>query len=314
MESPSKREPALRLSSPYGPPGAIPPLAAQAAPPAPISGLATAALVLAIVGSMCFPVVAGVAAVLLGIAALVDIGRSQGAKGGAAVAWIAIAIASFTTLAYVAMFVAMFVSGARSASRHRTSSPPVYLPAPTTRPAPAPTGPRPRPAPTAAEVAMSKDTTTTETKVGTIVVVDIGSGARSLEAELRAQRTKAARASEKLVVQTTAVSCRPCLGLAASLADARMQRALAGVRLVRVDVNELGDELGALGVPHEAIPGLFLLGSDLRPADGITGGEWDDDTAANIAPVVGAFVGGKYTRRREAWKPGARSRPGGTSL
>ncbi len=44
------------------------------------------------------------------------------------------------------------------------------------------------------------------------------------------------------------------------------------------------------------------LGVNLTPRDGIDGGEWDDDIAQNIAPVLGAFVRGKYPARREAWK------------
>ena len=47
-------------------------------------------------------------------------------------------------------------------------------------------------------------------------------------------------------------------------------------------------------------------------SDGINGGEWDDDIAINIAPVLGPFVRGTYAKRRSPWKK--LPRPGGTVL
>jgi hypothetical protein len=90
-----------------------------------------------------------------------------------------------------------------------------------------------------------------------------------------------------------------------------MQTALAGVRLVRVDGILFHEDLDALRVPHDDIPGFFLLAPDLTPRDGIDGGEWGDDIAPNIAPVLGAFVRGKYAVRRSPWTP---LPPSGVSL
>jgi hypothetical protein len=92
-----------------------------------------------------------------------------------------------------------------------------------------------------------------------------------------------------------------------------MQGALAGVRLVRVDVNVLGQELNDLGVPTQKIPGFYLLGKDLSPIDGINGGEWDDDTADNAGPVLERFLKGSLRKRREPFAPRAR-RPRGPTL
>ena len=80
-----------------------------------------------------------------------------------------------------------------------------------------------------------------------------------------------------------------------------------GVRLVRVDLYAFGEDLEALKIPHDRYPGFFLLALDLQPRDGIDGGEWGDDIAPNIAPVLGAFVRGKFTQRKEPWKPVAGS-------
>ena len=69
------------------------------------------------------------------------------------------------------------------------------------------------------------------------------------------------------------------------------------------DLLAFHEELESLRVPCDRFPGFFLLGPDLGPRDGIDGGEWDDDVARNIAPVLGAFVRGTYATRREGWKP-----------
>ena len=91
--------------------------------------------------------------------------------------------------------------------------------------------------------------------------------------------------------------------ISASLSEPLMQTALAGVRLVRVDVDAFADDLDALRIQHERLPGFFLLALDLSPRDAIDGGEWDEDVAANIAPPLGAFVRGKYRVRRQPFHP-----------
>jgi hypothetical protein len=102
---------------------------------------------------------------------------------------------------------------------------------------------------------------------------------------------------------TTRAACEPCRGVDESLRDPRIQAALAGVRLVRVDIEVFHEDLDALRIPSDRIPGFFLLAPDLNPRDGVDGGEWDDDIPVNIAPVLGAFVRGAYSSRREPWKP-----------
>jgi hypothetical protein len=138
---------------------------------------------------------------------------------------------------------------------------------------------------------------------GGITVVDLGGATTSLAEELARQRAEAQAAHETLVLMTTAAGCDPCRGVDTSLADARMQTALAKVRLVRVDVRTFEEDLESLRIPSAKIPGFYLLKLDLTPRDGIDGGEWDDDIPANIAPVLGAFVRERYTKRREKWTP-----------
>lgn len=143
---------------------------------------------------------------------------------------------------------------------------------------------------------------TREAQVGAITVVDVGVSSTSLAEELAKQRAAAAKAGETMLVMTLSQRCAPCRGVEAALPDPRMQSALAKVRLVRVDRDVFDDDLSALYIPHREYPGFFLLAPDLTPRDGINGGEWDDDIAANIAPVLGPFVRGTLSARRRSFK------------
>jgi hypothetical protein len=138
---------------------------------------------------------------------------------------------------------------------------------------------------------------------GRITIIDVGSSSPSLADELADQRAAASAAHETLVLMTTADGCAPCRGVDASLKDPLLQGALGGVRLVRVDIVAFHDDLDALHIPHDKIPGFFLLAVDFTPRDGVDGGEWDDDIPRNIAPVLGPFVRGQYKKRRTPWRP-----------
>jgi hypothetical protein len=85
-----------------------------------------------------------------------------------------------------------------------------------------------------------------------------------------------------------------------------MQKALAGVRLVRLDILEHAFDLNRLNLPTEKIPGFVLLTARNRPLDYVHGGEWDEDISENIAPVLGQFLRGRYTHRRDPWRGGRR--------
>ena len=282
-------------------PGMAPP-----APPAPTSAAATASLVLAILGSMCLGPIGGIAAVLVGAVALWDIHASKGRKSGGVLAWIGLLIGGFTTVAYAALILLLVYSGSKTPS---TSAP--ALPAPVYMPPTATTPPTPSPR---SGITMSREMETTVTRVGKIVVVDVGLSELSLDAALRKQRTAAQRDGQTLVIQTTSPGCRPCLGVAAALVDPKMQKALDGVRLVRVDVGDFHEELVEFGMPDKYIPGFYLLRPNLSPRDGVHGGEWDDDVADNIAPVLEAFVRGRYGKRRQPFTAPRVPKPRGTVL
>lgn len=142
-----------------------------------------------------------------------------------------------------------------------------------------------------------------ETVEGKITLVDLPPTTRPFEVELREQAQKAKAAGERLLLFVVSDSCRPCMSIAAVLPSPSMQHAFGRARLVRVSISASRADLEALGVQTQFIPGLYLLGPDLRPTDGITGGEWDDDTAENAAPVIAAFLHGSLGKRRHPFVP-----------
>lgn len=144
--------------------------------------------------------------------------------------------------------------------------------------------------------------TTREASIGALTVVDIGVEEPSLRAALEAQRSKARAEGKELMVMTVASSCVPCEGVHASLGDARMQAALENIRLVRVDLEVFRDDLTRLKMQSQRYPGYFLLTDDFTPRDAIDGGEWGEDIAENIAPVLGPFARGRYRDRKHEWR------------
>jgi hypothetical protein len=142
--------------------------------------------------------------------------------------------------------------------------------------------------------------------VGNIDLVDVDHEVRSLPSELEKQRAIATRDGKRLLLWVVVKDCLPCNGVAASLPDAKMQTALEKVRVLRVDAGDFGPELSFLGIPISKVPGFALIGESNRPVDYVNGGEWDEDIARNIAPVLGNFVRGRYVKRRDPWRGGHR--------
>jgi hypothetical protein len=240
--------------------------------------------------------VGAISAIVFGWAARREIARSGSRKTGFGLATLGLALGVVATVGWGAgLSLVIF--------RHRhdpaPSRPVSFLVTPPSLPKAEPTPPAPVQSPPGGSVPK-------QTRVraeGDITVVDIGIDAITLEKELAKQRAAASTAGQKVLVMTTRDDCAPCRGVESSLSSALMQTALANVRLVRVDLDVFKDDLDALKMPRERYPAFFLLSVDLTPKDGIDGGEWDEDVASNIAPVIGAFLRGKYATRRQAWRP-----------
>jgi hypothetical protein len=111
---------------------------------------------------------------------------------------------------------------------------------------------------------------------------------------------EAAKAGKPIVLQTRFRKCDACDEFQNALSDAKMQDALRGVTLVRVEVDTFRGELATMKVETQSAPWFYTLDATLKPTDGISGGEWDENVPANMAPVLGAFVKGTLAVRRNA--------------
>ena len=270
-----------------------------------VSGYAVASLVLGICSfAVCLGPVGAIPAIILGFLAQREIARSEGRIGGATMGVLGATIGMLNVLGIASLIAWAIYDNAHSPHSPPSVSPPfAYTTTPPgppgpTAPGPSPTsGPKPKSGRSGGEITVLPQVV--ETKIGNVTMVDVPATTRTLKEELRAQVKKARSAQEQLVLFTTFDQCRPCMSASAILLDPKMQTALENVRLVRVDTNEMKEELEELNIPTANAPGFFLLGADLRATDGVTGGEWDDDVPDNIAPVLGPFVRGKLKRRKE---------------
>ena len=266
------------------------------------NGTSVFAFIASLSGFVCFLGVGGALGVVLGLIARSEISRARGRENGRGLATAAIALGVVNVcLTVIGVAVALTFLAQTKPSSGPRSTPATTAPAwggPRVAPPPPPTATNPAPPARASHEAGGRVTT-----LGEITVADI---AGNLETELDNQRTLAAAAGETLMLWLVVPGCKPCDGVAASLTSKEGQKALAKVRLVRVDRDDFQPELEHLGIPTEKIPGFALLDARSHARDFIHGGEWDADVAANIAPVLGKFAHGGYSKRRERWRGPAR--------
>jgi len=270
-----------------------------ASEPVRTSAMAIWSLVLGVLGFVCFPAVGGFFALTLGAVAKGEIARSHGTRTGSGLAIGGMVLGALNVLASAAAL-ALLLSYASSPTTATPSPAPVFAPPPVSPMVPAPA---PSPAPSAtASAQSSREPGVIATRVGKLELVDVDRDVPSLSRELEAQRKAAAKDGKRLLVWVVVDDCMPCNGVAAALGDPSMQTALEKVRVVRVNSRDFGQDLTFLGIPVAKVPGFALLGDGNRPEDYVNGGEWDDDIPRNIAPVLGNFVRGRYTKRREQWR------------
>jgi hypothetical protein len=295
--------------------GAFPGPEQPGQPPGPLklSGTATLALATGLASFVCLFGLGGILAIILGWVAHGEIERSQGrlTGKGLASAGIGLGITNLVaTIVGVGVLVALAVRPDAPSTRSGSTLPPVAGPGPVLPPA-APHTPAPTPSLGEAEPeALSLPALAPQ--IGKIAVVEAADAGEALEPQLLKQLAESAKSGEHLVLWTVAPGCEPCAAVGRALPDARMQRALSGVRLVRTDVRAFAPELLRLGVPIESVPGFTLLDRKAKPLDHIHGGEWGDDIPANIAPILDKFVRRTLSARRYQWSRPLRD--GETSL
>ncbi|HYQ29725.1 MAG TPA: DUF4190 domain-containing protein [Polyangiaceae bacterium] len=266
------------------------------------NGTSIFAFVASLSGYVCFLGVGGALGVVLGLIARGEISRAQGRETGRGLATAAIALGVLNvclTVIGVAVGVT-YLAQQRPATvaRSAPAGPAPAVPAPAAPPRSAKPSKK-----TAPPALASREAGNQVTTLGEITLADVSG---DLETELGHQRALAAAAGETLVLWLVVPGCKPCDGVAAALTSKEAQRALAKVRLVRVDRDDFQLELDRLGIPTEKIPGFALLDSRSHARDFIHGGEWDADIAPNIAPVLGKFAHGGYLKRRFPWRGPAR--------
>jgi Domain of unknown function (DUF4190) len=107
------------------------------------------------------------------------------------------------------------------------------------------------------------------------------------------------RRGRNVLLQTRYRRCGACDEFQSALNDTKMQAALAGTILVRVDVAVFREELEALKIETQSAPWFYKLSESLKATDGISAGEWDENIPANMAPVLDAFMRGTLKVRRD---------------
>lgn len=262
------------------------------------SGTATLALAAGVLSFFCLFGFGGVLAIALGWLAHGEIERSEGRLAGKGLAstGIGLGIANLiVTVVGVGVLVALAVRP-EPPSAVLTPAPP-YLPPAVIA---APSTPPP-PAPHAEAVEAIPPLPALPPHIGKIVIVEAAVGGDGLETQLLTQLQESAQAGERLLLWTVTTDCEPCDEVGDALTDARMQRALGKVRLVRADTASFPRELQQLGIPSGSVPGFTLLDARAHPMDHIHGGEWDANVPANMAPILDKFLRHTLTQRRHPW-------------
>ena len=259
----SRRSPPISPPRHFEPPPAGPPYQPLAPfQPVPASPYATWALVVGVLGLICFGAgpILGLIAIVLGSLGWRQVTRAGGAMRGRFSAGAGVA-AGFLSIVFFVAEVALYLSLMRPSKvatnpAAKDSSDPVAAASPTDGKDDKADPAGGAPAVTSAEPPSNTSTITT---VGGITIVDVALGVASLSNELRHQHAEATAHGERLLLETTTSGsgCTPCQGIAASLSDPRMQTALDKVRLVRVDREPFEEDLAELEIPVETVAGLF---------------------------------------------------------
>lgn len=230
---------------------------------------AIAALVLGVLSMTCLGLFTGIPAIVLGAMSRKEIDRSQGALEGRGIAAGGIVTGLFGTGLSLIVLI-MLLSGALESlnpPEPRTESP--------------------------LRVPVAAGTRT----YGSLDVVDLDT-----KTPLRAQLTETVRSAagrnRTVILQTYVRTSKECAEVAAALPDARMQRALTNVTLIRVDIDVFEDELKAMRVETDSAPWFYRLDGNGRPTDAISADEWDANIPENMAPVLGDFARGALGSRR----------------
>ena len=134
---------------------------------------------------------------------------------------------------------------------------------------------------------------------GAIRVVDLAEDdTLPFRDRIKEELKTAHEAHHPVILETTASFSHTCDEINAAFTQAPLQRALAGATVVRVDVETFEAELRSSGMWQDTVPWFYRLDSNLHPTDAISADEWDENTAENMAKVLGPFSHGALAKRR----------------
>lgn len=124
------------------------------------------------------------------------------------------------------------------------------------------------------------------------VVVHIHPGT-SLAALLREHANAAELAKLRPFLEFGAVWCPPSRIFGDALEDPRMRSALAGVYLIRAELDEFGDDPYARELRATSVPVFYELDAEGRSTGRtINGGAWGADTIENMSRTMTGFFAG----------------------
>jgi hypothetical protein len=245
-----------------------------------IASLALGALCL--VGTFCWMgLLLGVPAIALGATALRDIRRAHGMTAGRGMASAGIAMGTVGSVLFVGwVSLLLFALLTETSVVEPVSTPTAREPVPPLVETPrGPIG-----------------------GWGSIRTIELHASGGPLRVQLAEQASSAKGLGETVLVETSTENCDACDEILEAMGDPLVQDALSSARLVRLDADELASQLAAMHMSEPSVPWFYLIDAAGGPRDGISADEWDENVPTDMAPVLRAFVHGRLTARRVAWR------------
>jgi thiol-disulfide isomerase/thioredoxin len=125
------------------------------------------------------------------------------------------------------------------------------------------------------------------------VVTELSTSVGALPDALKVEAAKAKAQGLKPHVEFWASWCQPCMDLAKSLGDPKMEAAFKGTYIIRLNADEWGDKLGVTGFNASAIPVFYELDAEgKKTGKTIDGGAWGENIPENMAPPLDQYFHG----------------------
>lgn len=112
---------------------------------------------------------------------------------------------------------------------------------------------------------------------------------RPFGAQLMTVMDEAKSNGRTVLLQTDSQRDARCAQIKAALPDARVQRSLSNVTLVRVDIDRYSSELHAMHIEARSAPYFYVLNESAIPIDAMSGGEVPS-APEKMGPTLAAFV------------------------